>query len=164
MPSWKRRSTAKFGSNQKSLRASLDCTALKAPLRQIQATSQDRSGDEHTASRAGEASAADLRVPRVAKLMTQAVRFDGSIRDEVVRDQAELVKLGHVTRARLMQIMAFLNLAPDIQEAILMMPAPESGRDPVTEKQLRPVAALLGWREQLEMWEGMGRGDRTSDA
>ncbi|MCU0980616.1 MAG: hypothetical protein MUF25_15810 [Pirellulaceae bacterium] len=82
----------------------------------------------------------------------------------MVRDQADLAKLGHVMRARLTQIMAFLNLAPDSQEAILTMPAPESGRDAVTEKQLRPVAALLGWREQLELWEGMGRGDRTSDA
>ena len=117
----------KFGSNQKSRRASLDCTALKAPLRQIQATSQDRSGDEHTASRAGEASAADLRVSRVAKL-------------------------GHVMRARLTQIMAFLNLAPDIQEAILTLGPTESGRDLVTERQLRPVAAELDWGKQREMW------------
>jgi len=46
-------------------------------------------------------------------------------RDEVVNDQAELAKLGHVTRARLTQIMAFLNLVPDIQEVILTMPTPE---------------------------------------
>jgi hypothetical protein len=54
----------------------LDCTALKAPLRQIQATSRDRSGDGHAVSSAGEASTAALRVPRVAKLMTLAIRFD----------------------------------------------------------------------------------------
>ena len=66
--------------------------------------------------------------------MALAIRFDGRIRDGVVKDQAELAKLGHVTRARLTQITAFLNLAPEIQEAILTMPTPESGRDPVTEK------------------------------
>jgi hypothetical protein len=70
----------------------------------------------------------------VAKLMALAIRFDGLIRDGVVADQAELARVGHVTRARLTQIMNMLNLAPDIQEAILTMPAPESGRDPVTEK------------------------------
>jgi len=48
--------------------------------------------------------------------------------------------------------MNMLNLAPDIQEAILTMPAPESGRDPVTEKQLRPVAAMLDWGQQRKMW------------
>ena len=97
------------------------------------------------------------RVPRVAKLMALAIRFEGLIRDGVVADQAELARVGHVTRARLTQIMNMLNLAPDIQEAILTMPAPESGRDPVTEKQLRPVAAVMDWREQREMWAGVER-------
>lgn len=73
-------------------------------------------------------------------------------------DQAELARVEHVTRARLTQIMNMLNLAPDIQEAILMMPAPESGRDPVTEKQLRPVAAQLDWDEQRKSWGRVGHG------
>ena len=72
----------------------------------------------------------------------------------MVRDQAELAKLGHVTRARLTQIMAFLDLAPNIQEAILTMPMPEDGRDPVTERQVRPVAAELDWGEQRKIWAG----------
>jgi len=35
------------------------------------------------------------------------------------------------------------------------MPAPESGRDSVTEKQLRPVATELDWRKQRKMWKGL---------
>ena len=70
----------------------------------------------------------------------------------MVKDQAELAKLGHVARARVSQIMRFLNLAPDIQEAILTLPAPENGRDPVTERQLRPVAAVLDWPKQRKLW------------
>jgi hypothetical protein len=58
----------------------------------------------------------------------------------VMTDQAELARLGHVTRARLTQIMNLLCLAPDIQEQILFLPATERGRDVVAEKQLRPVA------------------------
>lgn len=36
-------------------------------------------------------------------------------------DQAELARLGHVTRARLTQNMNLLNLAPEIQEEILFL-------------------------------------------
>ncbi len=43
-------------------------------------------------------------VPRVAKLMALAIRFEGLIRDGVVADYAELAPLGHVTRARITQI------------------------------------------------------------
>ena len=69
----------------------------------------------------GEARTAEAaaRVPRVSRLMALAIRFDGLIRDGVVTDQAELARLGHVTRARLTQIMNLLNLAPDIQEEVL---------------------------------------------
>jgi len=37
--------------------------------------------------------------------MALAIRFDGLIRDGKVKDQAELARLGHVSRARLTQIM-----------------------------------------------------------
>ena len=107
--------------------------------------------------REGKSPVVGERVPRVAKLMALAIRFDGLIRDGVVKDQAELAKLGHVTPARLTQIMAFLNLAPDIQEAILTMPMPEDGRDPVTERQVRPVAAELDWGKQRKLWAWVQR-------
>ncbi len=42
-----------------------------------------------------------------------AHRFERLIRDGEVRDYADLARLGHVTRARLAQIMNLLNLAPD---------------------------------------------------
>jgi hypothetical protein len=67
------------------------------------------------------------RVPRVARLMALALKFDGLIHEGAVADQAELARLGHVTRARVSQIMNLLHLAPDIQEAILFLPAVERG-------------------------------------
>ena len=72
-----------------------------------------------------------------------------------VTDQAELARLGHVTRARLTQIMNLLGLAPDIQEEILFLPATGQGRDVVTEKQLQPIAAVPDWRKQRKMWATM---------
>src|SRR4051812_23529448 len=52
--------------------------------------------------------------PRVARLMALAIKFDGMIRDGVVKDYAELGRLGKITRARISQIMALTTLAPDI--------------------------------------------------
>lgn len=92
------------------------------------------------------------RIPRVSRLMALAIRFDQLIRAGAVADQADLARLGHVTRARLTQIMNLLSLAPDIQEAILFLPATERGRESITERDLRPIAALADWRVQRKMW------------
>ena len=97
------------------------------------------------------------RVPRVARLLALAHRFENLIRDGEVRDYADLARLGHVTRARLSQVMNLLNLAPDIQEAILFLPPATQGRDPIYERQLRPIMAVLDWKKQRRMW---ARGDR----
>ncbi len=103
--------------------------------------------------REGEAKVATTgRVPRVSRVMALAIRFDGLIRDGVVKDQAELARLGHVSRTRLTQIMDLLCLAPDIQEAVLFLPPLQHGRQPVLEKQLRPIAALPSWGKQRRMW------------
>lgn len=95
------------------------------------------------------------RVPRVTRLMALAIRFDRLIRDGVVADQAELARLGHVTRARITQIMNLLHLAPDIQEALLFLPRVQRGKDPIQERQLRPIAAVPGWRKQRRLWRDL---------
>ena len=92
------------------------------------------------------------RVPRVSRLMALAIRFDQLIRDGAVADQADLARLGHVTRARLTQIMNLLCLAPDIQEELLFSPTTERGRDAISEKKLRPIAATPSWDKQQRMW------------
>lgn len=91
------------------------------------------------------------RLPRVTKLMALAIQFEQLVRNGVVADYAELARLGHVSRARMSQVMNFLNLAPDIQEAILFLPRVESGPDPVTERELRPIMAEPDWRRQRRL-------------
>lgn len=91
-------------------------------------------------------------LPRVSRLMALAIRFDQLIRDGEVRDLADIARLGHVTRARVTQIMNLLHLAPDIQEAVLALPRVEAGRDPITERDLRPIAAIVDWRKQRRAW------------
>jgi hypothetical protein len=92
------------------------------------------------------------RVPRVARLMALAIRFDVLLRDGVIESYTELAALGHVTRARVSQIMNLLNLAPDIQEAILFLPRTERGRDRIHLRQLQPIASTPDWRKQRRMW------------
>lgn len=92
------------------------------------------------------------RVPRVAKLMALAIRFDKLIMDGVVANQSELAHLAQVTQPRMTQIMNLLHLAPDIQEEILFMEPVEMGRDPVTERDLRSVVANPYWGEQRHSW------------
>ena len=48
--------------------------------------------------------------------------------------------------------MNLLQLAPEIQEALLFLPVTVKGRDPIRERHIRPIAAASDWRKQLEMW------------
>lgn len=92
------------------------------------------------------------RVPRIARLMALAIRFEGLLAGGEVNDYADLARLGHVTRARVTQIMNLLNLAPDIQEELLFLPPVEAGRDTIKEWQVRPIAAEPDWRKQRKGW------------
>ena len=95
-------------------------------------------------------------IPRISRLMALALRFDRLIREGEVADQADLARLGNVTRARVTQIMNLLSLAPDIQEAILFLPRTVQGRDPIRERHLRPIAAEPDWGKQRQLWKGLG--------
>ena len=98
------------------------------------------------------------RVPRICRLMALAIRMQRLIDSGEVRDFAEIARLGHVTRARVTQVMNLLCLAPDIQEAILFLPPVESGRDPIRELQLRPITIVPDWRKQRRMWRTVRAG------
>ena len=105
------------------------------------------------------------RVARISRLMALALRFDGLLRDSVVADYAELARLGHVTRARISQVMTLLNLPPDLQEALLFLPRTEKGRAPIILRDVLPIAAILEWRKQRRLWQRLvanGRAGGTS--
>ena len=61
------------------------------------------------------------RVPRLSRLMALAIRMEDLIRAGGIADYSALAQLGHVSRARITQIMNLLLLAPDIQEQILFL-------------------------------------------
>jgi hypothetical protein len=95
------------------------------------------------------------RVPRLSRLMALAIRFDRLVRQGEVADYADLARLGHVTRARVTQIMNLLLLAPDIQEEILFLPRTHGGFDPIPERRVRAITSVPDWRKQRRMWATM---------
>jgi hypothetical protein len=87
-------------------------------------------------------------IPRIARLMALAIRFEGLVREKKIRDYAELAGRGRVTRARVTQIMKLLDLAPDIQERLLFLPPIEG----LNERNLRRIVSRVDWREQRGMF------------
>jgi hypothetical protein len=87
-------------------------------------------------------------IPRIARLLALAIRFEGLVRNKTMRDYAELARLGQVTRARMTQIMKLLDLAPDIQEQILFLPGTQS----LNERNLRPVVSRIDWDDQRRIF------------
>ena len=96
-----------------------------------------------------DAEAAGRRIPRIARLMALAIRFEGLVREEKMRDYAELARLGRVTRARITQIMKLLLLAPDLQEQILFLPHTQG----LNERNLRSIVRQIDWNEQRRMFQ-----------
>jgi hypothetical protein len=92
------------------------------------------------------------RVPRVARLMALALRLDELVRTGQVANYSALAALGHVTRARICQILNLIHLAPDIQEALLFLPPTLRGRDAIILTDLQAIAAAFDWRKQHRLW------------
>lgn len=109
-------------------------------------------------------STAPGRVPRVSRIVALAIRIDQLLNEGTIGSLAEAGRLTHVTRARMSQILNLTNLAPDIIEAILFLPRIESGRDPINERDLRPIAAELNWTKQRAMWRDLVKAKRIEVA
>ena len=88
-----------------------------------------------------------LRIPRITRLMALAIKFEAMVERGEVRDYADLARLGYVTRARVTQIMNLLNLAPDIQQALL----DGDGGLRLTERDTRDVLHGFG-RSSSSAW------------
>jgi hypothetical protein len=128
---------------------------LNVPLRVEEAVHFGRGGRGGRkgleAGKAAEAPPAG-RIPRVARLMALALKFEGLVRTGVVKDYADLARLGGVSRARVTQVMNLLLLAPDLQEQLVFLAPVLRGRDPLTLKDLQPVALTADWKKQRKAW------------
>jgi hypothetical protein len=84
--------------------------------------------------------------------MALALRFEQLLSSGEIANYRELAELGHVSPARVTQVMNLLGLAPNLQEQILGLPRVEKGRDPLHLRQLQPIAATLNWQMQRKLW------------
>jgi hypothetical protein len=92
------------------------------------------------------------RVPRISKLMALALSIEKRVKAGELESYAHVAELGHVTRARITQIVNLVNLAPDIVEEILFLPRTETGRDLFLLRDLQPIAQELDWKKQRKLW------------
>ena len=99
-----------------------------------------------------DAAAPETHDPRISRLLALAHHLEGEVRNGSVKNYAELASRMGITRARVTQILNLLHLAPDIQEAILSLPAAPRGRERISEHHLRPIAAQVLWHRQRQMW------------
>jgi hypothetical protein len=92
------------------------------------------------------------RLPRITKMMALAIRLDHLIKSGQVADQAELARVGHVSRARLTQIMDLNLLAPDIQEEILFFGDSLTAFAVPIERSVRNITKMANWSLQRRSW------------
>ncbi len=93
-----------------------------------------------------------VRTPaRVALLLALAATIDLAIDNSRLASQREAARCLGLSPARITQLLAMLQLAPDLQEQILLLEAVD-GLEPITERQLRPLTRVLDWSEQRAMW------------
>ena len=92
------------------------------------------------------------RVPRVTHLLALAHEIDRMVRDGEIADYAEAARRLNLTRARVTQVTNLVLLAPAIQAEVLDLKRVTNGRDPISERQLRPIAAEPDWNRQRALW------------
>ena len=105
------------------------------------------------ASQSDESKPALERIPRISRYMALAIHFEDLIRQGVVTDYADLARLGHVTRARVTQIMNLRLLAPEIQEELLYVNATENRSLKHQLKWIQALANQFDWRNQRMCWQ-----------
>jgi hypothetical protein len=99
--------------------------------------------------------APERRLPRITRYMALAIYYEDLIRQGHVHDYAEIATLGHVTRARVTQIMNLRLLAPDIQEELITLDRVIKGRDALSLRQLQTIALDNDWKSQRKQWQAL---------
>jgi acyl-CoA thioesterase FadM len=99
-------------------------------------------------------------VTRITRLLALALKFEELIRSATVSNYAAVAQVAHVSRSRVTQMTGLLNLAPDIQEEILFLPAAEARQLRISEPSLRRLTATLLWNQQREQWTNLRRSGR----
>ena len=87
-------------------------------------------------------------IPRIARLLALAHKWEGMVRHGEVEDYAAIAHVAGVTRGRVAQVCSLVLLAPTLQERIL------SARARWPARSTRRMTGLVAWREQRELCDG----------
>ncbi len=101
-----------------------------------------------------------LPAPRISRLLALALQMEQMIQEGAVKNYSQLAQLGHVSRARISQIMNLLQLAPDIQEEILVGNLPQNR---LRESAVRKLSGVISWSEQRQRWYELVRAACVED-
>lgn len=102
------------------------------------------------------ASAIREGVGSTARLLAIAHAVERLVEAGILPSYSEAARRLGISHVRMSEIMALLQLAPEIQEAIL------DGRLATTERALRAVCRLLGWDDQRAALARMQRPAHSS--
>jgi len=96
-------------------------------------------------------------VPRIARLLALAWKWELAVRRGEVKDYAEIARRMELSRARVTQVCGLTLLAPEIQEAVLL----SYGNQDIPKRSLRSVRSHADWsrqRESLRLTSPTARG------
>lgn len=85
-------------------------------------------------------------VTRIAQLLALAIQFERLLRSGEIESPAEMACRYGISRSRVSQILNLTNLAPAIQEAILL------SQVDIPEGTLRPLVAEPRWETQMRQF------------
>jgi hypothetical protein len=101
------------------------------------------------------------RQAKTSRLIALALRFETLLQDGAAKDHAEVARWGGVTRSRISQILNLRNLAPAIQEELLLE---QPGRGlPITERTLQRLTQQLDWRQQIAKFQELRRPESQAE-
>ncbi len=95
------------------------------------------------------------RIPRISRYMALAIHFEELISQGVVTDYADVARLGHVSRARVTQIMNLRLLSPAIQEELLYLERSACFGELIQLKRIQAISKEANWVFQMSLWKKM---------
>jgi hypothetical protein len=145
-----------------AVQQSMERITFTAAGRQVSIALQDGSRSTYTLPainrwglRGGKPEEETGRVPRISRIMALVIKLEQMVRERQAPTYASLAEAGQLSRARLSQLMTLANLAPSIQETVLLLPRRRSGPEVVTEKQLRDIAQQVDWTWQRKLFDSL---------
>jgi len=95
-------------------------------------------------------------LPGVLRSLVVGHQLQRSLKEGHAGSLTQLGRWLNLTPARVSQLMRLIQLAPDIQEEILLSPDPE--RITVTEQHVRQIASEFDWGKQRIRWQALLKG------